>query len=65
MKKQKPMTNEEYVEAGGCKCPKCGSSDISGDSIEVDSGGAYQEVGCSECGHSWRDVYTLVGYENA
>ena len=57
-----PLTDKEYVERGGCFCPFCRSSDISGDSVEVDDAGARQEVICNSCERSWTDYYELKGY---
>ena len=57
------MTSEEYVRIRGVRCPFCGSGDgITGEHIEVDAGGAYQDVWCASCGKSWVDEYKLVGY---
>ena len=38
-------------------CPACGSSDVEGNSFEVDSGYAYQPMGCPACAAAWRNVY--------
>lgn len=59
----KPLTSKEYVAAGGTVCPYCRSENITGSSIEVDAGGASQEIYCSDCTHCWYDTYTLTGYE--
>ena len=61
-KKQKPMTDKQYRDSDGTKCPYCGSENISGEHVEVDAGGATQEVGCTDCGKSWYDCYSLTGY---
>ncbi len=45
------------------KCPQCGSEDISGGSIEVIDGHAYQDIGCFKCHASWTDEYTLHGMQ--
>jgi hypothetical protein len=52
---------ERYLRAGGGVCPVCQSSDITGDSIEVDGNGASQDVTCAECEAHWLDCYTLTG----
>jgi hypothetical protein len=54
-----PTKASQYVQSGGCKCPSCGSDDITGDSVEIDAGCAKQSVYCSECGAEWTDVYSL------
>lgn len=56
------MTNEQYVAAGGCKCPVCGSESITGGPVEVDAGTAWQPITCGDCHANWNDVYNLVGY---
>lgn len=57
------MTNEEYVKAGGCRCPFCGGTSLYGGFTEVDEGGAWQPVFCEDCGKEWNDIYKLLGYE--
>ena len=59
-----PLTNKQYVLAGGGTCPSCRGSDISGDSIEVDGTICWQPVSCGDCGANWTDVYKLTGYDN-
>jgi hypothetical protein len=53
----------DYVAGGGNLCPYCGDDDISGGSVEVDAGYAWQDVDCSACGASWHDLYTLTGID--
>lgn len=38
-------------------CPRCGSSGIYGDSVDIEFGNAFQECSCEECGLSWVDRY--------
>lgn len=52
----------DYIASGGTKCPFCGSYDITGGSVEIDAGIAWQEVSCSGCEKTWRDDYSLVGF---
>jgi transcription elongation factor Elf1 len=62
----KQLTKKEkakYIKGDGNKCPKCGSSDIVGDSVEIDAGGAWQSVSCSECEAEWVDIYKLTDVE--
>lgn len=61
-KKQKPMTDKEYVQTGGVRCPYCRSTNVEGQSIDVDAGEATQEMGCNDCNAEWVDCYKLVGY---
>lgn len=44
-------------------CPFCQSSSITGESFEVESGQAWQEVECQDCGMRWHDIYRLSHYE--
>ena len=61
-KKQKPMTDKQYRDSGGCQCPFCRGTDVVGGHVEVDAGGATQEVSCNDCDRSWIDCYNLTGY---
>jgi len=56
------ITSKEYVKQGGVVCPNCGSHDICGESIEVNSGGAFQTISCNDCEAVWVDNYKLTGY---
>ena len=59
------MNSKLYAEKLGLVCPVCGSSHInSEDSIEADSGCAWQYVYCEDCDARWQDVYALTGYDN-
>lgn len=60
------MTDEQkqkYLEHHGVLCPFCESSDIVGDSVDIDEGGVTQYVTCSACGKGWTDVYKLTNVE--
>lgn len=46
------------------QCLNCGSDDIEGDFVEVDGGGASQDITCLKCYSSWTDVYILTDVEN-
>lgn len=50
----------EYMESGGIHCPVCKSKNIVGESVEIDAGIAWQEVGCDDCDADWVDNYTLT-----
>ncbi len=49
----------DYVMSKWSHCPKCGSEQIQGDSIEIDGNIAWQRVGCLDCDAEWIDTYTL------
>jgi hypothetical protein len=54
----------DYMNAGGNKCPFCGSRDIEGKGeTNSDSDWHTNEVRCNACGAEWNDVYTLTGVE--
>jgi len=58
------LTNEQkdkYINQDGVNCPYCGSRDIEGQSIEVDAGGAFQDISCLRCNREWTDCYKLDG----
>jgi len=52
-----------YVAGGGSLCPYCGSDDLEAGRIEVDSGGAWQDVECAGCRRLWREVFALTGID--
>ena len=56
------LTSDEYKAKGGIVCPVCQSGDIEGSSVEIDAGGAWQNITCNECGSEWTDFYQLTGY---
>jgi len=59
------LTSKEYAEKLGRFCPQCGSEDdIEGNQVEIDAGGAWQEISCLGCGATWDDVYVLTGFAN-
>jgi len=55
------LTDKEYTESLGLRCPFCGSTNITGEEWEGDI--ASQKVLCRDCGKSWWDRYELTGYE--
>jgi hypothetical protein len=59
----KPKSKEElekaYLKNDGERCPICQSSDLEGESLEVEASKVYQNVSCFVCGASWTDEYTL------
>ncbi len=54
---------KKYVSSGGVRCPYCGSDDIEGGFVEINAGGAEQELVCNACQKKWRNVYQLVHIE--
>ena len=63
MQKKKLMTQKEYLKNSGLKCPKCSSDDITSDHIDVDGMSGYASINCYSCDFSWKDIWTLTGYE--
>lgn len=53
------MSNQEYIDVDGSRCPNCRSSNIE---ANQDFDGCSQEAKCHDCGASWVDCYNLVGY---
>ncbi|RQR65558.1 hypothetical protein DIE18_03675 [Burkholderia sp. Bp9125] len=58
------MTDAQYVDRRGLCCPSCGSGDISGNGLEADETGAWQDVHCKHCGAEWKDSFSLTGYSH-
>jgi hypothetical protein len=57
------MTQKEYIENSGGFCPFCYSGNLEADSIQADGKDAWCDVTCKDCHKTWRDVYTLTGFE--
>ena len=53
----------KYITEGGIKCPKCGSGQIEGDSVDIDQHYITQEMWCNAdgCASEWTAEYTLTG----
>ena len=60
-----PMSDEQYVEYIGTKCPFCRSTQTTGGEVEIDDGVARQVVSCDYCDKEWTDSYSLTGYTPA
>jgi transcription elongation factor Elf1 len=51
---------DKYLEDSSV-CPYCGDGDITGGSVDVDTGGAGQKISCNNCDKQWVDCYDLTG----
>lgn len=60
-----PVKAKLYLDSCGVKCPYCGSTDISGHSLEIEASIVTQTIDCSNCNEQWSDIYTLVGIADA
>ena len=49
-----------HIKGKGLSCPFCGSSSIQGGFIEIETGKAFQKMGCTACEAHWQDVYELI-----
>ena len=64
-KKMERLTSRKkslYLQRGGY-CPYCRSESVTGESVDIDSPSATQEVSCQNCGRTWRDIYRLADLE--
>ncbi|QIB67138.1 hypothetical protein [Kineobactrum salinum] len=52
----------QYLEKEGEHCPTCGSNDLQGGSVDVDSPHASQPMSCGDCRATWTDQYQLTGF---
>ena len=52
----------KYLKAPS-SCPFCNSSNITALHWDAESGMAWQEVDCLNCGKEWHDIYQLSHYE--
>jgi len=59
------MTDKEYTEFGGTRCPYCESLDLEHTMAWNDGIKYHQDVECMDCGRSWEDVYELKGYRRS
>ena len=48
---------ERYHDSGGTECPICGSTDLTGRSVETGELEATQVMDCASCDASWVDGY--------
>lgn len=64
---RQPLTREQkrtYLKRSGTHCPYCDDNQVEGVSgVEIDGGGAWQRVRCTNCHKEWLDVYTLTGIQ--
>ncbi len=56
------MTADEYLKADGGVCPCCRGTNIEGEGVDINHGGASQACTCDDCGAEWVDHYTLAGF---
>lgn len=56
------LSNREYLDSGGTRCPSCKAGNVEGGNIDVDMLYVRQPCWCTECGAQWVDTYTLDGY---
>ncbi len=54
-------SQREYIQDSS-SCPCCDDGNVEGGFVEIDGAGAFQNVGCMNCGFSWTDNYKLIGF---
>jgi hypothetical protein len=60
------LTKEQkvkYLADGAGACPFCGCANIIGEGVEISGMECWQDVFCSRCRETWRDVYKLAFVE--
>jgi hypothetical protein len=57
------MTQAEFVEAKGGKCPRCHSGDLDGQDFDQDGAVLKHKIYCNDCGATWSERWTLKGFE--
>ena len=55
----KPQILSYLNNSSRCINPNCLSGNIEGGSVEVDAGGATQDISCLDCDSTWTDLYKL------
>lgn len=58
------MTNEDYVNCEGSKCPHCGSGNLEAYDPDADGPCKWNSVLCLDCRSTWVEYYNLARYEN-
>lgn len=61
---QGPMTDAQFLQDGGNRCPFCGSRDIDAGDVEADGAQAWDQTECNTCGSNWSSAFRLCGYFN-
>ena len=56
------MTQEQYLETEGERCPFCGSRDLDSPDDTVDGDSYMRGVTCRRCGKTWCDHFKLTGF---
>lgn len=67
MTEMERLTDEaksRYIDAGGTKCPYCGSVLLIADRLDTGGSVAWGRVRCDMCERRWTDVFTLTGIED-
>jgi DNA-directed RNA polymerase subunit RPC12/RpoP len=59
---KKPMTDQEYVNEGGSKCPFCGDKRLDADTFQFDTAQAWRKITCTRCDRWWDETYILEGW---
>ena len=57
------ITNKEYVEDEGEKCPSCGDESSQMGMAPTDANKIHERIKCMTCGATWWEVYILARYE--
>lgn len=56
------LTNQEYVDHDGDRCPKCSSPQISREPFDPRT--YTKSHDCNSCGATWDEYYILGGFMN-
>lgn len=58
-----PMTDKEYVEHSGTRCPYCKGDNVrTRGELQADGSSGWQAAVCEDCGSEWSDLWALVGW---
>ena len=59
------LTQEEYIEVGGEKCPICTEANIRIGHMQTSGGAlASRSLKCRACGAEWLENYAMYGYSD-
>jgi hypothetical protein len=57
------MTDQEYVNEGGSKCPFCGDKRLDLGDFYTEGAQAWRKITCTRCQRWWNDTYILEGFD--
>ncbi|KWU23433.1 glyoxalase superfamily protein [Burkholderia cenocepacia] len=57
------MSDAQYLQVKGNRCPSCGSREIDAGAVEADDSAVVRANRCEDCGAEWNEHYALKGLD--